>query len=70
MRTASQLAAAICLQSTHHCGRMSGSMTSLLRLQRPSDILLSAIPRNSPLPSRNSVIVLRTCNENEMWFSD
>mmetsp|Transcript_23455 Transcript_23455/g.54523 ORF Transcript_23455/g.54523 Transcript_23455/m.54523 type:complete len:231 (-) Transcript_23455:804-1496(-) len=34
--TASQASAAICLQSTHHCGLRTGSMTSLVREESPS----------------------------------
>ena len=57
--TALALFSAISLQLTHHCGLSSGSMTSLLRLQRPRRIGLSAVPRNSPLLLRNSTMETR-----------
>mmetsp|Transcript_22038 Transcript_22038/g.71080 ORF Transcript_22038/g.71080 Transcript_22038/m.71080 type:complete len:241 (-) Transcript_22038:719-1441(-) len=48
LRTASVARLAIPEQSTHHCGLSIGSMTSPVREQTPSRILLSASPRNSP----------------------
>mmetsp|Transcript_3935 Transcript_3935/g.9912 ORF Transcript_3935/g.9912 Transcript_3935/m.9912 type:complete len:211 (+) Transcript_3935:1809-2441(+) len=58
-RTASQPSAAICLQSTHHCGLSSGSITSLEREHSPRRMVLGSVPRYSPFSFRNSVTVRR-----------
>mmetsp|Transcript_13020 Transcript_13020/g.54545 ORF Transcript_13020/g.54545 Transcript_13020/m.54545 type:complete len:202 (-) Transcript_13020:1474-2079(-) len=58
-RTASQASAAICLQSTHHCGLIMGSITSLEREHRPRRILLSFTPRYRPASSSAASTVLR-----------
>ena len=49
-------------QLTHHWGFSTGSMMSLLRLQKGTLISLSSVPLSSPLPSSHSTTVLRTCH--------
>ena len=58
-RTASQPSAAICLQSTHHCGLRRGSMTSFEREQSPRRMGLDSVPRYSSFSLRNSMVFVR-----------
>ena len=59
--TAFAAAAPNSLQATHHCGLMTGSITSPLRLHFPSLILLPSVPRNSPRLLSQSTMSILAC---------
>lgn len=56
-RTAAQASSAMPLQDTHHCGFSTGSITSELRLHRPSRMAFPASPLNSPFSFSHSTTV-------------